>query len=68
MVRITPLELTERKAQLADLVAAADIEHIQFSGTFSDPIKLLAACEKMGLEGIVSKCLDGPYRPGRTRD
>jgi bifunctional non-homologous end joining protein LigD len=67
-VRITPLTLTERKAQLADLVAATDTEHIQFSGAFLDPIKLLATCEKMGLEGIVSKRRDSAYRSGPTRD
>jgi ATP-dependent DNA ligase len=33
----------------------ADSEHLQFSGTFADPIKLLETCSKMGLEGIVSK-------------
>lgn len=40
-VRIIPLNLTERKAQLAELIASADTEHIQFSGTFADPIQLL---------------------------
>ena len=67
-VRITPLKLTERKARLVELVAAADTEHIQFSGTFADPIKLLATCERMGLEGIVSKRRDSSYRSGPTRN
>jgi ATP-dependent DNA ligase len=58
----------ERKERLAGLVAAADTEHIQFSGTFADPIKLLATCERMRLEGIVSKRRDSAYRSGPTRD
>lgn len=66
--RIIPLTLTERKAQLAELIAAADTEHIQFSGAFADPIKLLATCERMGLEGIVSKRRESSYRSGPTRD
>jgi ATP-dependent DNA ligase len=45
-----------------------DTEHIQFSGTFADPIKLLATCERMRLEGIVSKRRDSAYRSGPTRD
>jgi ATP-dependent DNA ligase len=40
-VRITPLALAERKAQLAVLIAAAGDKHFQFSGDFSDPLALL---------------------------
>jgi bifunctional non-homologous end joining protein LigD len=47
---------------------AADSEHMQFSGTFPDPIKLLETCAKMGLEGIVSKRKDSAYRSGSTKD
>ena len=53
--RILPLPLSQRKAMLANVLAAADDEHLQFSGDFDDPIKLLDTCHKMGLEGIVSK-------------
>jgi bifunctional non-homologous end joining protein LigD len=67
-VRLMPLPLTERKKRLADMVAAADTEHIQFSGSFPDAQKLLAACERMGMEGIVSKVANSPYRPGRSPD
>ena len=67
-VRLMPLPLEERKRRLADLVAAADTEHIQFSGAFPDAVKLLQKCEKMGVEGIVSKRRDSAYRPGPTRD
>lgn len=67
-VRLLPLPLHDRKARLAELVAAADTEHIQFSGAFPDAQKLLATCERMDLEGIVSKRRDATYQPGRTRD
>ena len=67
-VRITPLSLTDRKEALAELIMAADTEHMQFSGTFADPIKLLETCNRMGLEGIVSKRKDSAYRSGPTRD
>ncbi len=67
-VRLMPLPLEDRRERLSNLVAAADSEHIQFSGVFDDPEKLLATCERMGLEGIVSKRRDGAYRLGPSRD
>ena len=67
-VRITPLALAERKAQLADLVAIVGDKHLQFSGDFSDPLALLQTCRKMNLEGIVSKRRKSAYRSGPTRD
>ena len=67
-VRITPLSLTDRKEALAEPTSAADSEHLQFSGTFPDPIKLLQTCDRMGLEGIVSKRKDSAYRSGPTKD
>ena len=33
--------------------------------TFSDANKLLAECERRGIEGIVSKRTDAPYRSGK---
>ncbi len=45
-VLITPLSLTDRKEELAELIMAADSEHLQFSGSFTDPIKLLETCRK----------------------
>jgi bifunctional non-homologous end joining protein LigD len=67
-VKLTSLPLHERKAQLARVVAAADDEHLQFSGDFPSPEKLVAACHKMGVEGIVSKRLEPSYRSGPTHD
>jgi ATP-dependent DNA ligase len=67
-VKLTSLPLHERKAQLARVIAAADDEHLQFSGGFPNPEKLLGACHKTGVEGIVSKRLESLYRSGPTRD
>ena len=62
------MPLTMRKAELSGLVALIDDEHLQFSGDFDDPEKLLASCHKMGFEGIVSKRRASAYRSGPTRD
>ena len=67
-VRLMPLPLEDRREHLAQVIAATDSERIQFSGAFDDPLQLLKACEKMGLEGIVSKRRGSAYRPGPTRD
>jgi bifunctional non-homologous end joining protein LigD len=63
---VTPLEV--RKATLASIVAKARAgirfnEHIEADG----PTVFAHAC-KMGLEGIVSKRKDSPYRSGRSPD
>lgn len=65
---MTAIPLSDRKAALATLVAATNDPHLQFSGDFKDPIKLLQACQIMHLEGIVSKRQVSSYRSGRTRD
>lgn len=67
-VRLMPLPLEQRKAALNDLVNDTDDEHLQFSGAFDDPVELLKVCEKMRLEGIVSKRRASPYRSGPTRE
>lgn len=67
-VRLMPLPIEERRQKLAELIATADTEHIQFSGSFTDPQKLLETCERMGLEGIVSKRRGSAYRPGPSRE
>ena len=60
--------LLERKAALRQLLAShASLEHIRFVEHFEtrgDEV-LRSAC-KMGLEGIVSKRRDAPYRSGRA--
>jgi bifunctional non-homologous end joining protein LigD len=67
-VRLMPIPLVRRKAILADLINATNDEHLQFSGDFDDPVKLLGACQRMNLEDIVSKRRESAYRPGPTRD
>jgi hypothetical protein len=39
---------------------------LRLSETFPDPVKLLAAAEEQGLEGIVSKLTSQPYRSGKN--
>ena len=65
-LRRDPLEV--RKATLANILARADRgiwsnDHIEGDG----PTVFKHAC-KLGLEGIVSKRKDSPYRSGRSPD
>ena len=62
------LPLIERKRRLMRLVARADIPCLHLLQTFDDGEALLAAAERHGLEGIVSKRRDSPYRSGASRD
>jgi bifunctional non-homologous end joining protein LigD len=62
------LPLTERKAALARLLARArGAVRLSESLTERGPVLFKQAC-KMGLEGIVSKVADAPYRSGRGHD
>ncbi|MCC8964350.1 DNA ligase D, partial [Bradyrhizobium sp. Pear76] len=68
---LRPLPLTERKARLKALLAARKgknvliryVEHFEERGE-----AVLDSARKLGLEGIVSKRLDGAYRSGRSDD
>ena len=62
---LTPLPLVERKRLLATLIAKA-ADPIRLSDHLDDrgEIVLRHAC-RMGLEGVVSKLRDSPYRAGR---
>ena len=60
-----PLPLIARRAKLEKILERFDNGFIRFSETFSDPERLLAECEKHGLEGIVSKRKDAQYRSGK---
>ena len=62
-LRQEPLE--SRKAALAKLLHKAN-PFLRTSESFSDPVKLLAECERRGLEGIVSKRRDSLYRSGKS--
>jgi bifunctional non-homologous end joining protein LigD len=61
-LREQPLE--QRRAQLKRLLARSKGNLIRFSDGFPDPIVLLAECIRLGLEGIVCKRKDVPYRSG----
>ena len=54
-----------RRARLAKLVERFDNGSLLLSETFSDGERLLAECEKRGIERIVSKRSDAPYRSGK---
>ena len=61
-----PQPLSVRRAKLAELLERFDNSFVRFSEGFGDGEKLLAECERLGLEGIVSKRLDQPYRSIRS--
>jgi bifunctional non-homologous end joining protein LigD len=63
-VDLRELPLTERKYALAKIIYKARDHTLRLSETFDDGEKLLASCERVGLEGIVSKRKDFPYRSG----
>ena len=65
---LRPLPLVTRRYKLDRVMGSCGSPLIQYSEFFSDPYRLLAACGKFKLEGIVSKRLDRPYRSGRTTD
>ena len=59
-----PFPLITRRHHLKQLLNGQEV--LRLSETFADPIKLLQACEDMGLEGIVSKKADQPYKSGKN--
>ena len=60
--------LVERKAALRDLLIAVDDDRLRYSEEFADPVKLLQVAGRMGLEGIVSKRKQAPYRSWTRRE
>jgi bifunctional non-homologous end joining protein LigD len=65
---LTDKPLIERRTMLSKLIKAADENELKFSEDFADPMKLLAAAEDRGLEGIVSKRKHSVYQSGPTHD
>ena len=65
-----PLPLAERKAALAAcLPKAVEASRIRYSEhLIGDGAKMLSEACRIGLEGIISKRLDKPYRSGRHDD
>jgi bifunctional non-homologous end joining protein LigD len=62
------LPLLARKEKLREVLITADDDRLRYSEEFTDPVKLLATVDKMGLEGVVSKRADAPYRSGTQKD
>jgi bifunctional non-homologous end joining protein LigD len=64
---LTDLPMIERKAELERLVGKTQRGTIRYSDDFEEagPEVLRHACQ-LGLEGIVSKRKDAPYRTGRS--
>jgi bifunctional non-homologous end joining protein LigD len=64
---LRPLPLIKRKAKLRTLLrrpsAIAYVEHLEGDGA-----QIFAHACRMGLEGIVSKRADSPYRSGKSYD
>jgi bifunctional non-homologous end joining protein LigD len=58
------LALVQRRAKLQALLARAKCNLIRFSESFPDAGALQAECARLGLEGIVAKRKDAPYRSG----
>jgi bifunctional non-homologous end joining protein LigD len=63
---VRALSLEERRYRLAQQLASRSGDGtLRYSESFADPARLLAAAHDLGLEGVVSKRLDAPYRSGR---
>jgi bifunctional non-homologous end joining protein LigD len=56
--------LVERRRLLEELLDPS-VEEVRLSPAFDDGDALLAAAKAQGLEGVVAKRADAPYRPGR---
>jgi bifunctional non-homologous end joining protein LigD len=56
--------LVQRRARLQALLTRAKCDLLRFSDSFADADALLAECSRRGLEGIVAKRKDAPYRLG----
>jgi len=67
-VRLTPIPIEHRKAELKKIVDKVGTHFFQFSEPFEDAVELLKICHRIGFEGIVSKRRGSPYQSGSTRD
>ena len=68
-LRGEPLVERKERLQRADRRAARRMRPLRYSEHFAEPGKIMLehAC-RMGLEGVVSKRADAPYRSGRGHD
>ena len=60
-----PWPLGARREKLRQILQRFGNGFVRFSEAFFDAEALLAECEKRGIEGIVSKRKDAPYRSGK---
>jgi len=65
-IDLRPQSLVERRVRLRHLLVKADDHALRYSDEFEDPVQLLKVADEMGLEGIVSKRADQPYRSGKN--
>jgi len=65
-LRLQPL--VKRRARLAALLGRFGCPAVSLSESFEDGLALLHVAEERGLEGVVSKRRDAPYRSGNCRD
>ena len=65
---IRRLPLVERRLRLREFLIETDDDRIRYSEEFSDPVKLLTVVDEMGLEGVVSKRRNAPYRSWARAD
>jgi bifunctional non-homologous end joining protein LigD len=66
---LRPLPLGERKTRLATLVPTGTGGHLRLSEHLeADGAAMARSAQSVGLEGILSKRRDRPYRSGRTDD
>jgi bifunctional non-homologous end joining protein LigD len=63
---LRPVPLSERKRALAELLAGASERILYAKHLQGDGAEIYDRACAMGVEGIVSKQLDAPYRSGRT--
>jgi bifunctional non-homologous end joining protein LigD len=65
-LRLQPL--VKRQARLLAMLELFACPAVSLSEPFEDGLALLRVAEERGLEGVVSKRRDAPYRSGECRD
>jgi bifunctional non-homologous end joining protein LigD len=65
---LTSLPLIERRRLLEQLLSRAKVDCLHLVDAFTDGHKLFEAAERHGLEGVVSKRREAPYRSGECHD
>jgi hypothetical protein len=58
----------DRTRRLGQIIRRAQIGRLYYSEPFANGAKLLEECNARGLEGVVAKRRDAPYRAGKSAD